>query len=170
MNESCVRCGAPAVHRHHRKLRRHGDESEANLVPVCNACHTWIHANPKDAYATGYMLHEYEDPHEVSIDVSVPHDHTGECRVCGAVFEKKQSKPRFKGEARRQRRVIAIKVPEDWEDGGAVWDETLDQVKAELVVDGLYDDGEHIPNYEAVIAGLRDYIDTRPLVRSFREG
>jgi hypothetical protein len=97
------------------------------------------------------------------------HDHTANCKVCGIEIKKKMSKPRFQGEARRQRRVITVRVPDDWEDGGAVWDETLEQVKKELVEDGLYEDSERIPNYEAVIAAMRDYVDTRPLVRGFGE-
>lgn len=67
---------------------------------------------------------------------------------------------KLKGEARRKRKTISLRVPDDTEDGGAIWDETLEETKAKLVQLGLYDEGDAIPNYEAVIAGLRDWLNT----------
>jgi len=62
MNLNCLRCGTKAVHLHHRKLRRHGDHSQANLVPLCFRCHDWAHANPAEAYETGWLVRSFDDP------------------------------------------------------------------------------------------------------------
>ena len=158
---------------HHRKLRHSCTPEELtmteNLIPLCLVCHEYVHRHPTLAVEGGYIVLSFDDPREIPVNTFKAHDHQGVCKVCGVGILKKQSKPRFKGEARRTRRVIAVRVPDDWEDGGAVWDETLEQVKRELVVDELYEDEERIPNYEAVVAAMRDYIDTRQLVRGFRE-
>lgn len=67
---------------------------------------------------------------------------------------------RLKGDDRRKRKTISIRVPDDNEDGGAVWDETIERVKERLVKDELYSEGDVIPVYEAVIAGLMDWLDS----------
>lgn len=76
----------------------------------------------------------------------------------GSVEGKKRRK-RFKGEARRKRRTISIRVPDDTENGGEIWDETLEAVKARLVLQELYDEGDAIPVYEALIAALTDWLN-----------
>ncbi len=76
---------------------------------------------------------------------------------CSGEKRKKPAK-RLKGEARRKRRTISIKVPNDTEDGGALWDEMLDNVKTRLVTEGLYDEGDHIPVYEALMAAANDWL------------
>jgi hypothetical protein len=62
--DTCVVCSdKPAVHTHHRKLRSQGGGDEpSNLLRVCLECHTWIHANPSDAYARGLLVHSWADP------------------------------------------------------------------------------------------------------------
>ncbi len=74
----------------------------------------------------------------------------------------KRKKPvkRFTGEARRTRRTISIKVPDDWEDGGLVYDETLLEVKERLVQMELFAEDQKIPAFEAIIGGLRDWLNT----------
>lgn len=72
----------------------------------------------------------------------------------------KPKRKRHTGEARRQRTTISIKVPCDTEDGGAVWDETMEQVKEKLILAGLYGETDRIPVYEALIAALRDWLNT----------
>jgi hypothetical protein len=68
MNDPCVRCGAVAVHTHHRKLRSQGgDDSPANLLRLCLECHTWVHANPAEAYETGYLVHSWDDPATIEV-------------------------------------------------------------------------------------------------------
>jgi len=71
--------------------------------------------------------------------------------------EGKPKRPRFKGEQRRKRRTISIRVPDDTENGGEVWDELVDYTKERLVREGLYEEGAQIPNYEAITAALNDW-------------
>lgn len=73
---------------------------------------------------------------------------------------RKPKRKRYEGEERRQRRTISIKVPNDTEDGGAIWDETLEQVKERLILLGLYAEDAQIPAYEALIAALRDWLNS----------
>ena len=65
------------------------------------------------------------------------------------------------GEERRKRRRISVAVPDDSEDGGGLWDETQEEIKAALIKDGLYDEGDKIPAYEAWMAQARDWLDRR---------
>lgn len=73
--------------------------------------------------------------------------------------EGRAKRKRFKGEQRRKRKVISVKVPDDTENGGEIWDETLDRVKLRLIDMDLYDDGDRIPVYEALIAALTDWLN-----------
>lgn len=75
----------------------------------------------------------------------------------GAVRGGKKRK-RLQGQARRQRRTISIKVPNDTENGGEIWDEVVDRTKTRLVKEELYSEGDDIPVYEAVVAGLNDWL------------
>jgi len=70
----------------------------------------------------------------------------------------KPKRPRLKGDDRRKRRRISIAVPNDRENGGEVWDEILDLVKDKLVRLELYGENDAIPNYEALIAALYDWV------------
>ncbi len=74
--------------------------------------------------------------------------------------EGKPKRKKLLGEARRQRRTISLKVPDDTEDGGAIWDETMAEVKERLVEMGLYSPGDTIPYFEALIAALRDWLNS----------
>lgn len=71
--------------------------------------------------------------------------------------EGKPKRPRLKGEARRKRKTISIRVPDDSENGADLWDELVDDVKAKLVKEGLYEEGAAIPIYEALFAALTDW-------------
>ena len=55
-------CVEVASHFHHRKLRRHKDQSEVNCLHACQPCHTAIHANPGKAYLMGVLVHAWDDP------------------------------------------------------------------------------------------------------------
>lgn len=67
-DEICRRCRGEAVHTHHRKMRSQGgDNSEANLVRLCVECHDWVHRNPAEAYATGYLVKSWQNPEEVPV-------------------------------------------------------------------------------------------------------
>lgn len=72
----------------------------------------------------------------------------------------KPKRKRFKGEQRRKRRTISIRVPDDTENGGEIWDETLDEVREALIEMELYDETDKIPAYEAIIAALRDWLNS----------
>lgn len=67
MKGICERCGLGGeLQRHHRKLRSQlGDDSESNLVEICPSCHAWAHANPEEAYATGWMVKSWDEPADV---------------------------------------------------------------------------------------------------------
>jgi 5-methylcytosine-specific restriction endonuclease McrA len=67
VNLNCVRCGARAAHIHHRQLRRHGNETPDNLMPLCVDCHTEVHGSPAHSYATGFLVHSWDDPALVEV-------------------------------------------------------------------------------------------------------
>ena len=71
-----------------------------------------------------------------------------------------KKRPRLKGDERRKRRTISLRVPDDSENGGEVWDETIDRAKERLVDAELYEANATIPAYETVIAGLNDWLNT----------
>ncbi len=56
---------------HHRQLRRHGNDSPANLVLIIgsgsNAEHGWMHQHPALAELLGYIVPSWADPAEVPI-------------------------------------------------------------------------------------------------------
>lgn len=70
----CTRCGrwlpgTPAS-RHHRKRRSQANKNEvhspANLIDLCGTgttgCHGWVHAHPKEAVESGWLIHANDDP------------------------------------------------------------------------------------------------------------
>ena len=73
--------------------------------------------------------------------------------------EGKPKRKRKQGDERRKRKVISIRVPDDEEDGAAIWDETLDDVKDRLVREGLKDRPEDLSVYVALVAALRDWLN-----------
>lgn len=49
-------CTTRGEHIHHIILRSRGGPDEPwNLMHLCNACHTWAHANPKQATRLGII-------------------------------------------------------------------------------------------------------------------
>lgn len=50
-------CTGIAVHRHHLKLRRHGDDT---TIGVCVFCHDLIHREPSRARESGLLYRSYE--------------------------------------------------------------------------------------------------------------
>jgi len=75
----------------------------------------------------------------------------------------KRQKPRLRlrGEERRKRKRISIALPDDWEDGGALWDELVEDVKDWLYEEGLYGDRGRIPVAEALFAMHHDWVQVR---------
>lgn len=59
------RCTGQGVSLHHRKLRRHGDHSEANLIHLCAFCHHDTHANPARSYLNGWLLRMTDEPDKI---------------------------------------------------------------------------------------------------------
>jgi len=59
-----------ATHRHHRQLRRHGNETPANILEVGVELHDAIHRNPALAYEHGLLVHSWDDPAEIPADVA----------------------------------------------------------------------------------------------------
>lgn len=156
--DSCVLCGRPAAHTHHRKLRSQGGTDDpVNLIRLCLACHNVVHDHPAESYEKGWLVHSWDEP--TPLAPIEEHEHEGTCSRCGAEMKAKPRK-RFEGEARRKRTTISVKVPNDTEDGGAIWDETLEDVKVKLVREGLYEEDARIPAYEALIAALRDWLSS----------
>lgn len=67
----CVICGWQATNKHHRKPRKHKDDSPANMLSLCGSgttgCHGWVTSHPKDAYAHGWSIRTNDDPTEIPI-------------------------------------------------------------------------------------------------------
>jgi hypothetical protein len=74
--------------------------------------------------------------------------------------EGKPKRKKKEGEARRKRANVGIKVPVDKEDGAGLWDDTQDRIKEKLIREGLYDETDLIPNYEAWMACAQDWLDS----------
>ena len=55
-------CSKPAEDGHEPGMRSRGaNPADVNeIVPVCRACHDWIHANPKAATEIGMMIPSWE--------------------------------------------------------------------------------------------------------------
>lgn len=53
---------------HHRKLRRHGDNTPANCLGLCTQCHHDIHNDRVNfAYRHGLLLKSWDDPQTVGV-------------------------------------------------------------------------------------------------------
>lgn len=67
----CVICGAPATNLHHRKPRKHGDNTPANMLSLCGSgttgCHGHITTHPHDAYTHGWSIRTNNDPTEIPV-------------------------------------------------------------------------------------------------------
>lgn len=66
---ACERCGHECgpVERHHRKRKREGGDSLANLVMVGRPCHAEIHAHPVEARRQGFIVSVSRNPAEVPV-------------------------------------------------------------------------------------------------------
>lgn len=53
-------CPSPIQHFHHRKLKKHGGPGTLhNCLGLCVVHHQYIHANPKESYENGWLLHSW---------------------------------------------------------------------------------------------------------------
>ena len=55
------------LHRHHRQLRRHGNDNPENIMLVTLEQHDWIHSHVGLAYELGWLVHSWQDPADVPI-------------------------------------------------------------------------------------------------------
>lgn len=61
-------CTGRATEFHHRKLRRHGDHTLANLLHACYGCHhDKIHNDVMKAYMMGWLVRSTLDPANVPV-------------------------------------------------------------------------------------------------------
>lgn len=63
----CVRCAAPAAkgewhHRRSRSIRDAHTHSPANGIHLCTLCHKWVHDNPFEARASGFIVSRFANP------------------------------------------------------------------------------------------------------------
>lgn len=63
----CERCGSGRgpFDRHHRKRRRDGGDTYANILYVCSGpggCHGWIHEHPAESRKAGWIVAVARDP------------------------------------------------------------------------------------------------------------
>lgn len=69
---TCERCGRAVSHTacqiHHRRPRGAGGSrnpetnSPANLILLCNECHTWVESNRATSYEQGWLVRREHDP------------------------------------------------------------------------------------------------------------
>lgn len=66
---ACERCGKECgpVQRHHRKRRREGGDSLANLLFLGAPCHVATHAHPVESRRFGWIVSMSRDPLEVPV-------------------------------------------------------------------------------------------------------
>lgn len=126
-------------HKHHRKMRSQGGGGHpSNILQVSPELHNLIHANPECAYKHGLLVHSYDDPKEIPVNVSAflaelghEHEHEGSCEFCGEQLHVKPKRPRLKGAARAARKSVSVRLPEGVD--GEYWDTLLDEaVEVEL--------------------------------------
>jgi hypothetical protein len=66
---ACVRCRIPTImgqwhHRRSRSVRDDHTHCTCNGIYLCATCHRWVHANPFDARANGWIVSRYKNPFE----------------------------------------------------------------------------------------------------------
>lgn len=60
----CLRClgrGRDWHHRRSRRVRAGHRHCACNGVLLCRTCHSWAHANPDEAQATGFVVSQWVD-------------------------------------------------------------------------------------------------------------
>jgi hypothetical protein len=125
--------------------REHHDNVEAHLSWCKLESGTWV-----------WLDLDNIDPEQLGVpDTYVE---IGELNPQPGATKSKAKRSRLKGEARRKRRTISIRVPDDAENGGEVWDEHLERVRSKLIDMELYSEADKIPVYEATIAAWHDWL------------
>ena len=67
-SRSCRTVGDQA---HHRKLRRHKDNTVDNGLWVCNVCHELIHRAGEVAYDRGLLVHWWDTPGDIAVEAGL---------------------------------------------------------------------------------------------------
>lgn len=77
--------------------------------------------------------------------------------------EKARKRPHLKlrGDERRQRRRITLAVPDDWENGGELFDVMMEDIKLWMTEEEVWQRGGRIPNWEAIYAMWWDWQQIR---------
>lgn len=162
-----------SYHKHHRRMRSQGGSGHPNnILKVTPELHQMIHHNPEVAYKHGLLVHSWDDPAHIEVDIPAflaelghEHEHKASCEFCGEQLKVKPKRTNHAKDSpeRRDRKRVTIAVPNDRENGGQLWDEILDAVKMKLDVAGLinpetYPDPIKYPAYEALVAALWDWL------------
>jgi len=65
----CAKCGCgQGLHAHHRIRRSQGGPATySNMITLCVTCHGWVHANPAQAAAGGWLISLGTDPCLVAV-------------------------------------------------------------------------------------------------------
>lgn len=127
---------------HHRQKRRSGDDRPVNILYVSNGLHDWIEKHPEEAAKMGWTVSQNENPEDVSI--VLPDVVPG---------EEKKKKPRLKGEARKKRRTLSLRVPDTADENGAeIFDTLVDAARDKLAPEHGWDDD--VPVYFVLTAAL----------------
>jgi len=130
-------------HEHHRQKRRGGDDRPVNVLYVSPTLHEWIEKHPAEAAKMGWSVSQQQNPEDVSI--VLPDAVPGQ--------EKRKGTPRLKGEARKTRRTISVKVPDTADENGAeVYDTLLQGVREKLAPVMGWED--NVPAYFVLTAAL----------------
>lgn len=144
-------------HKHHRKRRSQGGSGFwGNMIELPAEVHALVHEHPEVAYEHGLLVKSHDDPNMIRPDVR------GFMAALGYEFSEKPKRKNFPkdSEERRKRKRITIAVPNDTEDGGALWDEMLEHIKDRLIERGRYNPGQKIPAYEALMLVFYDWLTT----------
>jgi 5-methylcytosine-specific restriction endonuclease McrA len=72
----CLVCGIDdrRLQVHHRKPRKMGGRADrlrtnapSNLITLCEPHHTWVESHRKQAYDTGLLVREHDDPSRIPL-------------------------------------------------------------------------------------------------------
>jgi 5-methylcytosine-specific restriction endonuclease McrA len=60
----CQRCGTTGTHAHHKISRARRPDVKYDIeagITLCESCHRWTHANPKEANEAGLLDHSWQE-------------------------------------------------------------------------------------------------------------
>lgn len=113
------------LEKHHRQLRRGGDERPVNILLMEAEIHKWAQEHPAEAKDLGWIVSQYDDPAEIS--VVIPN------KILSGNGAKK-TRVNLTKEDRKKRLTTQIRTPKDEEN---VLPELLDLCKEKLEAIGM---------------------------------